>query len=83
MRALHAAFELGEGGIEAEPRGRDEAGRASRSSAPPASSARTMLEVLRERGFPADEIVLFASERSARREIDGPAPCRCSTTTPT
>jgi aspartate-semialdehyde dehydrogenase len=31
----------------------------------------TMLEILRERGFPADEIVPFASERSAGRELDG------------
>ena len=32
---------------------------------------RVMLEVLRERDFPADEIVLFASPRSAGLEIDG------------
>jgi aspartate-semialdehyde dehydrogenase len=31
----------------------------------------TMLELLRERSFPADEIVPFASERSAGRELDG------------
>jgi len=31
----------------------------------------TMLEVLRERRFPAREIVPFASERSAGRELDG------------
>jgi aspartate-semialdehyde dehydrogenase len=30
-----------------------------------------MLQLLRERGFPAREIVPFASERSAGREIDG------------
>jgi aspartate-semialdehyde dehydrogenase len=30
----------------------------------------TMLEVLRERSFPADEVVPFASERSAGRKID-------------
>src|SRR3954452_18750859 len=30
----------------------------------------TMLGVLRERGFPADEVVAFASERSVGREID-------------
>jgi aspartate-semialdehyde dehydrogenase len=30
-----------------------------------------MLELLRERGFPASEIVPIASERSARRELDG------------
>ena len=30
-----------------------------------------MLAKLRERGFPADEIVPFASERSAGRELDG------------
>jgi aspartate-semialdehyde dehydrogenase len=30
-----------------------------------------MLEVLRERGFPAREIVPFASERSVGRELDG------------
>jgi aspartate-semialdehyde dehydrogenase len=32
---------------------------------------RTMLSLLRERSFPADEIVLFASSRSAGTEIDG------------
>jgi aspartate-semialdehyde dehydrogenase len=32
---------------------------------------RTMLSLLRERAFPADEIVLFASPRSAGLEIDG------------
>ncbi|MGA9857658.1 MAG: aspartate-semialdehyde dehydrogenase [Solirubrobacteraceae bacterium] len=32
---------------------------------------RVMLELLRERSFPADEIVLFASARSAGTEIDG------------
>src|SRR3954470_4717364 len=31
----------------------------------------TMLEILRERGFPAREIVALASERSAGRELDG------------
>jgi aspartate-semialdehyde dehydrogenase len=30
-----------------------------------------MLELLRERGFPASEIVAFASERSAGRELEG------------
>jgi aspartate-semialdehyde dehydrogenase len=34
---------------------------------------RTMLELLSERSFPADEIVLFASSRSAGTEIDGRA----------
>src|SRR3954463_10113036 len=29
-----------------------------------------MLGVMRERGFPADEVVAFASERSVGREID-------------
>jgi aspartate-semialdehyde dehydrogenase len=32
---------------------------------------RTMLELLSERSFPADEVVLFASSRSAGTEIDG------------
>ena len=32
---------------------------------------RVMLELLKERSFPADEIVLFASERSAGTVIDG------------
>ena len=32
---------------------------------------RTMLALLRERDFPADELVLFASPRSAGTEIDG------------
>ncbi len=31
----------------------------------------TMLQLLREREFPADEIVPFATERSAGRELDG------------
>src|SRR5581483_11527518 len=31
----------------------------------------TMLELLRERSFPASEIVPFATERSAGRELDG------------
>ena len=31
----------------------------------------TMLELLRERRFPASEIVPFATERSAGRELDG------------
>jgi aspartate-semialdehyde dehydrogenase len=31
----------------------------------------TMLEILRERAFPADELVAFASERSAGRELEG------------
>src|SRR3954462_15900686 len=30
----------------------------------------TMLGVMRERAFPADEVVAFASERSVGREID-------------
>jgi aspartate-semialdehyde dehydrogenase len=34
---------------------------------------RTMLQLLSERSFPADEIVLFASSRSAGIEIDGRA----------
>jgi aspartate-semialdehyde dehydrogenase len=34
---------------------------------------RTMLSLLRERSFPADEIVLFASARSAGLDIDGRA----------
>jgi aspartate-semialdehyde dehydrogenase len=32
---------------------------------------RVMLDVLRERAFPADELVLFASERSRGAEVDG------------
>jgi aspartate-semialdehyde dehydrogenase len=32
---------------------------------------RTILELLRERSFPADEVILFASARSAGTEIDG------------
>jgi aspartate-semialdehyde dehydrogenase len=31
----------------------------------------TMLEILRERTFPADEVVAFASERSAGKELEG------------
>jgi len=31
----------------------------------------TMLAILRERGFPASEVVPFASERSTGRELDG------------
>ena len=44
---------------------------------------RTMLALLRERDFPADEIVPFASERSAGREIDGGLIVRALTRTPT
>jgi aspartate-semialdehyde dehydrogenase len=36
----------------------------------------TMLELLRERSFPASEVVPFASERSAGRELDGGATVR-------
>ena len=43
---------------------------ASQSWAPPAPSDSTILGVMRERSFPADEIVPFASERSAGRTID-------------
>ncbi len=35
----------------------------------------TMLQLLRERRFPADEVVPFASERSAGRSIDGLSVC--------
>ena len=31
----------------------------------------TMLEILRERSFPASEVVAFASQRSAGRELEG------------
>ena len=53
-------------------RGRDRAPRQGPAmtrvpwSAPPAPSAASMLELLRERGFPADEIVLFASAALGR-----------------
>ena len=40
-----------------------------------------MLRLLRERDFPASEIVPFASARSAGRELDGGPPCAASTTT--
>ena len=40
-------------------------------SAPPAPSGTVMRQKLRERRFPASEIVPFASERSAGRELDG------------
>src|ERR1700748_2668336 len=32
---------------------------------------RVMLELLRERSFPADDLVLFSSARSAGTEVDG------------
>ena len=77
VRALHAAFEL-----RAPTRSRPSTRSGSRgmtrmtataspSSAPPAPSAPSCCAKLRERGFPAREIVPFASERSAGRELDG------------
>ena len=41
---------------------------------------RTMLELLRERAFPADEIVPFASVALGRASRSTAAPSRCSTT---
>ena len=44
----------------------------------------TMLSILRERDFPASEVVPFASERSAGRELDGATePVRALATAPT
>ncbi len=51
-----------------------------RSSAPPARSGRTMLELLRERDVPGREIVPFAIASAPRAcPIDGIARCGCST----
>jgi hypothetical protein len=41
----------------------------SPSSAPPAMSGREMLDILDERGFPADEVVALASRRSQGTEV--------------
>jgi aspartate-semialdehyde dehydrogenase len=73
------AAHLGEAGSRAGGKPEGEAGRRAggkrgkRVAVVGATGAvgRTMLELLKEREFPADELVLFASARSAGQEIDG------------
>ena len=72
VRELHQAFELGAEAVRPEDVAGDpgrwsDEGRCSRRHGAVGS---TMLGVMRERGFPADEVVPFASERSAGRKID-------------
>ena len=71
VRELHAAFELGEDAVQ--PRGRvrrPPAGGHMRVAVVGATGAvgSTILGVMRERAFAADEVVPFASERSAGRD---------------
>ena len=68
VRALHAAFELGDGEVERRRR-RPAMNARPRVAVVGATGVvgTTMLEVLRDRDFPASEIVPFASERSAGR----------------
>ena len=78
MRGLHAAFELGADAVRREDvrgdhrpvvRPEVEPMRVAVVGATGAVGS-TMLGVMRERSFPADEVVPFASERSAGRTID-------------
>ena len=70
VRALHAAFDLGAGGVEPEG-ARDDRGLRVAVVGATGAVGTTMLELLRGREFPASEIVPFASERSRGRELDG------------
>ena len=78
VRELHAAFELGRDAVlredvagEHRPKVR-RGGGIMRVAVVGATGAvgSTILGVMRERSFPADEVVPFASERSAGRTID-------------
>ena len=75
VRELHAAFDLGEGGVHREdvsrhpPAGGLLSMRVAVVGATGAVGS-TILGVMRERGFPADEVVPLASARSAGRRID-------------
>ena len=75
VKALHEAFELGADDIRAEHPVR--AGERTSDGyrvavvGATAPSAPSCWQKLRERGFPAREIVPFASERSAGRELEG------------
>ena len=74
VRELHARLRAGRGRGPARGRGRrpPSQGQLVRVAVVGATGAvgSTMLGVMRERSFPADEIVPFASERSAGRTID-------------
>ena len=74
VRELHRAFEPGRGRSSSRgPARRPQAeGVTMRAAVVGATGAvgSTILGVMRERSFPADEVVAFASERSAGRRID-------------
>ena len=73
VQELHAAFELGDGTIHREDvRATTARWCPMRVAVVGATGAvgSTILGVLRERGFPADEVVPLASARSAGRTID-------------
>ena len=77
VRALHEAFELGADQIEAEhPFGAPSMSHTRVAVVGATGAVGTVMRAkLRERGFPAETIVPFASERSEGRELDG-VPCR-------
>ena len=68
VRALHAAFDLGAGGVAARRGPTMSAGLRVAVVGATGAVGTTMLELLRRREFPASEIVPFASERSRGRE---------------
>ena len=80
VRALHGAFDLGAGGVRARRRTAMSAGLRVAVVGATGAVGTTMLELLREREFPAREIVPFASERSARPRGRRRCPSACSTT---
>ena len=73
VKALHEAFELGADDVRAEHPFEAGGAMSYRVAVVGATGAvgTVMLAKLRERGFPAREIVPFASARSAGRELDG------------
>ena len=75
VQALHEAFQLSLAEVQQErPIGQEaQMSRDYRVAVVGATGVvgTTMLELLRERRFPAGEIVPFATERSAGRELDG------------
>ena len=81
VRALHEAFELGADQIEAEhPFGAPSMSQYTSRSRGRHRRRRNRHagQAASERGFPAETIVPFASERSEGRELDG-VPCRVLT----
>ena len=73
VKALHEAFELGADEIRVGASVRGRRTMSYRVAVVGATGAvgTVMLQKLRERGFPAREIVPFASARSAGRELEG------------